>query len=72
MNITRSEAKNAIETIVRYIENSSGELREGLVETPERVVKSWEEIFSGYALEDVALPSSARLLVPFRRYFIKF
>ena len=51
MNITRNDAKKAIETIVRYIEKSSEELREGLVETPERVVRSWGELFSGYALD---------------------
>jgi GTP cyclohydrolase I len=47
--VSRAEAKKAVETIVRYIESSSGELREGLVDTGERVVKSWEEIFAGYS-----------------------
>ena len=47
--VSRAEAKKAVETIVRYIESSSGELREGLVDTGERVVKSWDEIFAGYS-----------------------
>ena len=47
--ISRSEVKKAIETMVRYLENSTGELREGLVDTSERVLKSWDEIYSGYS-----------------------
>ena len=38
----------AIETIVRYLESTNGELREGLIDTSERVLKSWDEIYSGY------------------------
>ena len=49
--VTRDEAKQAIETVVRYVESIEGPLREGLEQTPERVVKSYEEIYSGY-LED--------------------
>ena len=45
----KSEAMEAIETIVRYIEQCGSELREGLENTPERVVQSYEEIFSGYS-----------------------
>ena len=50
IKISRDDAKNAIETIVRFLEPNEGELREGLKETPERVVKSWEELFTGYSL----------------------
>ena len=50
MKISRAEAKIAIEKIVRFLEPNEGELREGLKDTPERVVKSWEEIFTGYSL----------------------
>ncbi len=46
---SRDEALSAIETIVRYIEGSDGELREGLSRTPSRVIDSYEEIFSGYS-----------------------
>ena len=44
----REEAINAVNVIVRYIEQCGGDLREGLEKTPERVIKSYEEIFSGY------------------------
>ena len=45
----KEEAMEAIETIVRYIEQCGSDLREGLANTPERVVQSYEEIFSGYS-----------------------
>ena len=47
----REEAISAVDTLVRYIENCQGELREGLSETPMRVVKSFDEIFSGYGMD---------------------
>ena len=47
--ISRIEVKKAIETMVRYLEASTGELREGLADTSERVLKSWDEIYSGYS-----------------------
>ena len=47
----KEEAMEAIETIVRYIEQCGSDLREGLENTPERVVQSYEEIFSGYSHE---------------------
>ena len=37
---TRDEAVSAIETIVRYIEGTDGDLREGVSRTPERVIDS--------------------------------
>ena len=45
----KEEAMDAIETIVRYIEQCGSEPREGLEKTPERVIQSYEEIFSGYS-----------------------
>ena len=45
----REDAIKAIETLVRYIEQCGSELREGLGKTPERVIQSYEEIFSGYS-----------------------
>ncbi len=43
---SREEAMQAVETLLRWAgENPS---REGLLETPARVVKSYEEFFSGY------------------------
>ena len=44
----KAEAMEAVETIVRYIEQCGTDLREGLENTPERVIQSYEEIFSGY------------------------
>ena len=44
-------AEEAVDTILRYIEsiNPDSPLREGLARTPERVIESWSEIFSGYS-----------------------
>ena len=44
--VTRDEAENAVKTLLSYIEGDVS--REGLVDTPERVIKSWDEIFAGY------------------------
>ena len=49
--VDKNDAINAVETIVRYLEESGEELREGLRRTPERVVQSYEEIFSGYGMD---------------------
>ena len=48
-NVSRSEAENAVRTLLRW----SGEdpAREGLLDTPKRVVKAYEDWFSGYALD---------------------
>ena len=45
--ISKDEAKKAIQTILKYIgENPE---REGLIETPKRVIKAFDEYFAGYA-----------------------
>jgi len=49
--VTRDEARKAVETVVRYVESIEGDLREGLVDTPERVIKSFEEVYSGYSAD---------------------
>jgi GTP cyclohydrolase I len=43
---SRDEAEKAVQTLIRY----AGEdpRREGLAETPERVVRAFDELFSGY------------------------
>ena len=46
---SKAEAVAAVEILVRYIEPSTGHLREGLTRTPERVIESYSEIFSGYS-----------------------
>ena len=48
--VSKDDAMEAVDTLVRYIEDCEGELREGLSETPKRVVNSYDEIFSGYRL----------------------
>jgi GTP cyclohydrolase IA len=43
---SREEAEEAVRTLLRWAGEDS--LREGLVETPKRVVKAYEEFFIGY------------------------
>src|SRR3954470_22138677 len=44
---TRTEAEAAVATLIRWAGDDP--LREGLEETPARVVRSYEEFFAGYA-----------------------
>jgi GTP cyclohydrolase I len=46
---TREEAQAAVATLIRW--GGDDPTREGLIETPARVVKSYEELFGGYALD---------------------
>ena len=55
--VSESEAQQAISTILEYIEPGQSN-REGLVDTPLRVVNSWKEIFSGYAEDPAEVLSS--------------
>ena len=48
---SREEAEEAIRTLIRWIGEDPG--REGLLDTPARVVRSYEEIFAGYAEDPV-------------------
>ena len=45
----KQQAIVAVDTLVRYIESANDELREGLARTPQRVIESFEEIYSGYS-----------------------
>ena len=47
----KKDAQNAIETLVRYIEKIDGPLREGLLNTPKRVIDSYEELYQGYMID---------------------
>jgi GTP cyclohydrolase IA len=49
---SRAEAEEAVRTLIRW----AGEdpTRDGLVETPARVARAWEEWFAGYQLDPVA------------------
>ncbi len=46
---TRSEAEDAVRTLIRWAGDDPG--REGLLETPSRVVRAYDEYFAGYALD---------------------
>ena len=50
---SREEALGAVETLIRWAGDDPA--REGLAGTPERVVKSFEEFFEGYAVDPVEL-----------------
>ena len=50
---SREEALEAVRTLLRWAGDDPG--REGLLGTPDRVVRSYAEFFSGYAEDPVAL-----------------
>jgi GTP cyclohydrolase IA len=50
---TREEAEAAIRTLLRWAGDDPS--REGLVDTPGRVARAYEEFFAGYAVDPVAL-----------------
>ncbi len=52
----RDEAEQAVKTILEYLESDAS--REGLQETPKRVIDSFDEIFSGYKLDPSDVLSS--------------
>lgn len=50
---SREEAEAAIRTLLRWAGDDP--TREGLVDTPARVARAYEEFFAGYAIDPVAL-----------------
>ena len=46
MMVDRTDAENAVRTLLQYLESDPN--REGLLDTPKRVIDSWDEVFSGY------------------------
>jgi GTP cyclohydrolase I len=50
---TRGEAEEAVRTLLRWAGDDP--TREGLVDTPARVARAYEEFFSGYAVDPVAI-----------------
>lgn len=48
---TKDEAMKAVKTLLSYIEGEGKSDREGLMNTPKRVVESWDEIFAGYSMD---------------------
>lgn len=43
---SRAEAEAAVRTLIAYIGDESG--REGLIDTPARVIRAYDELFAGY------------------------
>ena len=54
--VGKEEAKQAVKTLLSYLESDSS--REGLMDTPKRVIESFDEIFSGYDLDAADVLSS--------------
>jgi len=50
---TREEAEAAVRTLLRWAGDDPN--REGLRGTPDRVVRSYDEFFAGYAIDPVAV-----------------
>src|ERR1700755_1759641 len=50
---TREEAEEAVRTLLRWAGDDPA--REGLMDTPARVVRAYEEFFAGYDIDPVAL-----------------
>ena len=52
---TRAEAEEAVATLLRWVGEDPA--REGLVDTPARVARTWEEMFDGYEQDPVGILS---------------
>jgi GTP cyclohydrolase I len=50
---TRAEAEEAVRTLIRWAGDDPA--REGLIGTPDRVVRSYEEFFAGYTVDPVEI-----------------
>jgi GTP cyclohydrolase IA len=50
---TRTDAEDAVRVLLRYAGDDPA--REGLADTPARVVRAWGEWFAGYAIDPTAL-----------------
>ncbi len=48
-SVSRAQAEDAVRTLLRW--SGDDPAREGLLDTPKRVVKAYEDWFSGYALD---------------------
>ena len=53
---SREQAVDAVRTLLAYLEDDTE--REGLSNTPRRVIDSWDEIFSGYEGDAAAVLES--------------
>ena len=52
-SVTREEAEQAVRTLIRWAGDDAS--REGLRDTPARVVRSFEEFFEGYLIDPVTI-----------------
>jgi len=50
---SREEALAAVRTLIQYVGDDPD--REGLIETPDRVIRSFDEIYKGYSLDPAAV-----------------
>jgi GTP cyclohydrolase I len=50
---SREEAREAVRTLIRWAGDDAD--REGLLDTPDRVVRSYEEYYSGYGQDPIAI-----------------
>ena len=48
-DVTRQQAEDAVRTLLKWAGDDPA--REGLLDTPKRVAKAYEDWFSGYALD---------------------
>jgi len=48
---TKDEAHEAVRTLLAYLEGDEAVSREGLLDTPKRVIESWDESFAGYKMD---------------------
>ena len=55
---SRAEAEEAVKTLISWAGDNPE--REGLIETPKRVVKSYEEFYAGYDQDPESILSSQR------------
>ncbi len=56
--VSEEAAHEAVKTLLGYIEGDANVGREGLMDTPKRVVDSWQEIFAGYTMDATELLQS--------------
>ena len=53
--VSQEEAEQAVKTLIQYIGEDPE--REGLIETPKRVIKSFNEFYAGYSQDPETLLS---------------
>ena len=59
---TREEAENAVKVLIEWAGDDPS--REGLIETPKRVVKAFEEYFAGYTPQSLCTGGTLHRIGP--------